>query len=289
MEGKSKNCIYQIIGRTYSKMKIFCKPTGGAWPIIKRLSYILAFSALVFFSPFKKVIFPPNFPMNFLIYFFQKESKSPLPAPIVVTPLTEKTLSIAGRNAAPRATVKVYVNQDSCAQYVSVANADGNFRQSIPENKLHPGDLIRVSQSVDEKKSKLSPPYTVFDSKLISLQEEREKGRVSSLESTVNILLSWSVLIIGGLVYVTVVGRKKLELLFLIGPILFYFILSIYYGISCKNGITESIDKGISVLNMPQVHECWWNQIQLFEQAIFIGAIFALWNVGISRKAEKGE
>jgi hypothetical protein len=281
MKGQTTKCICQIIERTYLRTKTHFKHKG-------RYYYILAFSALVFISPFKKVIFPPHFPMNFLIYFFQKESKSELPPPIIVTPLTENSLWIAGRNAVPGATVSIFIDQDKCAHYVLVANLNGTFRQSIQKNRLRAGDLIRVSQTDSGRKSNLSPAYTVLDSKLISWYEEREKSRVSSLDSTVNILLTWSVLIIGGLVYLTATNRRKPALLFLVVPILFYFILSIYYGVSCKNAITESIDKGISALNMPSVHLCWWNQIQSFEQAMFIGAIFILWNVKISEQGEKG-
>jgi hypothetical protein len=114
---------------------------------------------------------------------------------------------------------------------------------------------------------------------LISWHIEQEKSVVSSLESIVKVLLSWSVLIIGGFIYLVIREKKKFECIWLLIPIFFLFILSIYFGFSCIHEIINAEGKGIPVSKDPIIDHCWWKHLQTFQQAIFLSAIFVLWNI----------
>lgn len=261
-----------------SSLKVLGKPR-----LCERLIYVLIFAVFAYFSPLKEAVFTPRLVKSFLIDFFKSESKS-LRQPLLVTPLTEKLQSISGGYCEPNANIAIFIGTRDSPNYELMSDKEGKFSQSITDNKLKPGDLVWVSQSKNGKISGLSPSYRVLDTALLSWYLEKEKLAISSLNDIITILLSWSVLIIGGLIYLTIRQSATYRAKWLLIPIFLLFILSIYYGFSCSSEIISIVDKGISVMESTFIHEYWWNQIQLFQQAIFISGLFLLWNLPSSYK-----
>ena len=269
------------------KVKMMMTEKGKNMSTIKKMSYIIIFLVLIYFSPLKNAIFTRDFPKNFLINLFEEESKS-IP-PNLVTPITEKATSISGRNSSENATIEIFINQQKQSRYTLISDKYGNFNQPISnDSKLKPGDLIWVKQSKNGKKSGFSSPYRILDSTMISYFLEKDKKIINSMRNTINVLLSWSVLIVGGFAYLLFKERKQFQLILLIIPVLFLFILSIYFGFSCICSIIEAIEKGVLVSSYSSVHLCWWKQIQIFEQAIFLSVIFFLWNISFNKNIRKG-
>ena len=253
--------------------------------LLKRLLYVLIFSALVYFSPLKEAIFTPQFLKNFLINVLVESEPKKLNPPLIVTPLTERGESICGRYSQGNADIKIFINRKDSPQYELKSDKEGNFYHPIKDNKLKPGDLVWVSQSKNGENSNLSPAYRVLDTSMVSWYLEKEKEAISSLDNTIKILLSWSVLLIGGLIYLTVKQLGQYRLKWLLVLIFFQFILSIYYGFSCSSEIISAVDKGISVTESTFIHEYWWKQIELFQQGIFVSGIFLLWNLPSSQRS----
>lgn len=245
---------------------------------IKRIFYVLTFVIFVFFSPFKSAIFSWDFPKNFVLNLFVQEDANLIP-PLITMPLTELSEVISGRRSQSNAEISFFVNDKMNAKLKGVADDTGKFFIPLGDKKLKPGDTVWVSQCKNGMSSKLSPAYSVIETKLLSWYLEKEKEIIASLKNSTNVLLSWSVLIIGGFIYLTIKEGKNLELLFLLIPTIFLFILSIYFGFSCVAAINSALSNAIKVSSYPLIDALWWNQVQSFQQGIFLSAIIVLWNV----------
>jgi len=236
------------------------------------------FVLLVFLSPLSSEIFTLDFPKNFVLGILD-ENGNKLAAPILIMPLTELSESICGRQCADNAEVSIFVDDRENPRYVIKADENGVFCKDLDGQYLKPGSRLWVKQKTDKKESRLSATYQILDSKMISWYMEKEKHYISSLKNCINILLSWSVVIIGGIIYLTLKKRQQVHLLFLLIPIFFLYVLSIYFGFSCNVEINGAIANAIPVSTHQLIDELWWKQIQLFQQAIFLSAIFVLWNL----------
>lgn len=199
-------------------------------------------------------------------------------------PLTELSESISGRRCQSKAQISIFINQKKRSRYKAAADDSGTFRLQLENKRLSPGDLIWVRQSKNGQNSKFSPAYSVIDTKLVSWYSGKEKEIISSLQNITNILLSWSVIIIGGFIYLIIKEGRRLQLLFLLIPIFFLFILSIYYGFSCNSSLISALSNSIPVSKHPSIDTFWWKHIELFQQAIFLSAIFVLWNMPHTNK-----
>lgn len=245
---------------------------------IMRFIYVIIFVALIFFSPFKYAIFVWDFPMNFALNFFY-ENDSDITPPLLSMPLTENTKSFDGRQCKSDAQVSIYVNNKDKAKYMGLANKSGIFSIPVDTEKLKPGDRVWVKQCNNGNNSDFSPTYQVINTNHISWYLGKENSLIASIKHCTSILLSWSVLIIGGFVYFLIKEDKKLQLLFLFVPTVFLFLLSIYFGFSCIAAINSALSKAINVSSDPMIDYFWWKQIKAFQQAIFLSAIIIIWNI----------
>lgn len=244
---------------------------------IQKSGYLLVFMLLVYFSPLKAPIFSMDFVRNFSLNLFSQQQEDLLP-PLITMPLTESSESISGSRCKSTSTISIFKNERESIKYKGVADSSGNFSINIGSSVLKPGDMVWATQSFEGKTSKKSPSYRVIDSKLISWYTNKEKATIDTIKNSTNILLSWSVLIIGGFVYLAI-REKILQDTWLLIPTIFIFILSIYNGFSCIAAMTSALSNGIPVSASPSVDLYWLKQIDSFQQGIFLSAVIVLWNI----------
>ena len=91
----------------------------------------------------------------------------------------------------------------------------------------------------------------------------------------VMLLLSWSVLIIGGFTYLLFKESTNYKPNLFLVVAIFLLLFSIYYGISCLTAIADLLEKG-SIHG--SLDKSLWKLIQLFQQAVFIAIISIIWS-----------
>ena len=243
----------------------------------KKIVYSLVFILVTFISPFEDAIFNLDFLKEFSIRDIETKEDA-LPNPILVTPLTEKSKFISGRNCIPGSEIYIYINETDGHKLSLTSDKAGMFYQPIKCGDLKPGDVVWIKQISGDKSSELSPAYIVINSNLHSYYTDREKTTISSIQNIIMLLVSWAVLIIGALTYMLVKEKSKYRFNFFLIIAFFLFILSIYYGISCATSIVSSLSEGVSVSEYGTIDKNWWNQIKLFQQAIFASILFIIWS-----------
>ena len=200
-------------GWTEAKTKTFVRYLSsniGQWIKKHRCSvtYVGMFLVFVFFSPFKGTIYSKGFIESFgIIEGFkqfikqpanEKEDDSELKPPTLICPILERSNHIRGRAASGEITVVIYINNKP--EYV--IDAKGGYFDCEVDGKLNVGDMVSAKQIKDKSKSStLSPALTVSDNdlKLAKIEMDKENQKISLIESSTAVLISWSILIIGGI------------------------------------------------------------------------------------------
>jgi len=252
---------------------------GGerSWVMIKRVLYLILFAVLIFLSPLRDTIYSLEFFKGLLMEAITKKTRPD--APRLITPITKSAQFVKGAGACSKATILIYTNDQLV--YKTVADEKGNFEQKT-SFRIKVGDLISVMQIIDREKSQLSLPVIVSDDelKLAALKMEEDKTRVNVIDTTVTLLLSWAVLIIGGVSYFVFNKYEKLKFIIFVPAIFFLLVLSIYFGVSTKLAILAALDQGNLITLHPKVNDLWWKEIQSFEWGIVLLSVFFLWNLG---------
>jgi hypothetical protein len=170
------------------------------------------------------------------------------------------------------------------------ADGDGSFECNV-QGQLKVGDTISAQQTKGKEISSVSFPIIVSDDdlNLIKLKMEEEKQKISLIESSCALLISWSVLIIGAVSYMILYKRKTVQLLWITPIVIFLMVLSIYYGISVKSPMISAVDRFMPVLSMTSVHIYWWKQIEFFERGLFLACILLIWNLGLPASQGKDD
>lgn len=249
--------------------------------------YLFIFLILVYLSPFRDTIHPIKFIKSLGIIGGisdlikgGKGKNEPLDPPAIICPVTESSAYIKGKGAKESAHIIIYFNDKPTLTIQ--ADDDGNFECNIL-GLLKVGDAISAQQTKEKEIGSVSSPIIVSDDalNLIKLKMEEEKQKISLIESSCTLLISWSVLIIGAVSYIILYKRRTIQLLWIAPFVIFLMVLSIYYGISVKSPMISAIDKSIPVLSMTNVHIYWWNQFEFFEQGLFLACILLVWNLGL--------
>lgn len=265
-------------------------PSIGVGKMVKRythsITYLLIFLLLVYFSPFRHIIYSKEFIRSFqiieVIGNLIKKGKtefSDLNPPTVSYPLKESSTWIKGKGASWGSLVTIYINDKP--RLTVQADKEGNFECEMG-HQLKSGDTVTVRQMIYESFSPISPPIFVTDDdyKLAKLKMDEEREKIRLIESSCTLLISWSVLIIGGLSYIILYRRGSTRFLWIIPFIIFLIVMSIYYGISTKGPIISAMDKYVPVLSITNLHVYWWKQIEFFERGLFLACILLVWNLG---------
>lgn len=253
--------------------------------MIKRVLFLIIFGVLIYLSPLRDTIYSLEFFKGLLGEAITEKNRPD--APRLITPITKSSHFVKGTGACSKATVLIYTNDQLV--YKTVADDRGNFEQKT-SLKLKIGDLISVMQITNSGKSPVSLPIIVSDDelKLAALKMEEDKTRVNVMDTTVTLLLSWAVLIIGGVSYFVFDKYEKLKLIIIFVPAIFFLLLlSIYFGVSTKLAILVALDQGNLITLHPKVNDLWWKEFQSFEWAIVLLSVFFLWNLARSRSSDK--
>lgn len=247
---------------------------------IKRVGFIILFGLLIYLSPFWDALYSLDL---FKGLYTELVTKKPgIEAPCLITPITKSTQFVEGTKARKEATILIYINDQQV--YRTVADKNGHFKQKI-SLKLKIGDQISVKQLEDREESLPSLPVIVSDDelKLANFKMEEDKTKVNVIDTTVTLLLSWAVLIIGGISYFVFTKYGEFKLTILVPVIFFFLVQSVYFGVSTKIAILAVLGRGNLVHLPPKLNDLWWNEIQSFEWGIVLLCIFFLWNLVKSR------
>jgi hypothetical protein len=252
--------------------------------MIKRVLFLIIFGVLIYLSPLRDTIYSLDLFKGLLIEVVTNKTGPDVPR--LVTPITKSAQLVKGTGAWSKATILIYINDQHV--YKTVADGKGHFEQKT-KLRLKVGDQISVMQIIDREKSPLSLPVIVSDDelKLAALKMEEDKTRINIIDTTVTLLLSWAVLIIGGISYFVFTRHENLGLIIFVPAIFFLLVLSIYFGVSTKLAMLAALDQGNLITLHPKVNDLWWKEIQTFEWAIVLLSIFFLWNLARSRSSEK--